>query len=238
MLFGFDDRLKPLKKDLKEAGADMSVVKDWQKTYDKVIRQSPQFESQYTQVKSELELVYKTLEGMEKLLISSKEGMDLSKLEVRGQIAQFVKELKKYQGNFNHEFLISKEDSEFHLTYATLLELCSKPLQGQGQVLILQSEVENLMALAKEALEKNWPSFQAMAFYYINRSDKEIFDLPHQDKVAKVERVYENEFIKPMQQLLQECINCAPDKISILNGKKDLSVEAAVDYILKEWIWE
>ena len=36
MLFG-EDSLKGLKKELKSAGADMSFVKGWQKSFDKVI---------------------------------------------------------------------------------------------------------------------------------------------------------------------------------------------------------
>ena len=43
----FDDSLKRLKKELKAAGADMAFVKNWQKSYDKVRKQSIVIEKQY-----------------------------------------------------------------------------------------------------------------------------------------------------------------------------------------------
>ena len=56
MLFG-EDSLKGLKKELKTAGADMSFVKSWQKSYDKVKKNSGQIEFQYMQAKKELQQV-------------------------------------------------------------------------------------------------------------------------------------------------------------------------------------
>lgn len=202
MLFG-EDSLKGLKKELKNAGADMSFVKGWQKSFDKVKKGSIQIEVQYTQVKKELMQVHAILKKMEQILISSKS--DLNNPSYKGILSECARDLKKYQGHFNHEFLISKEDKEFHLTYQTLLSLCNKGFKEQKDVLILQSEVENILAVTEEALEKEWPSYRAMAYFYINREDKEIFDLPHSDKVMEVNRIYENEFLAPMRQVLTDC---------------------------------
>lgn len=173
----------------------MSFVKGWQKSLDKVKKSSIQIEEQYTQVKKELQQVHAILKEMEQMLIAGKTDLTNS-----------AKELKKYQGRFNHEFLISKEDKEFHLTYQTLLSLCSKGFKGQKDVLIMQSEVENILAVTEEALDKEWPSYRAMAYFYLDRTDKEIFDLPHSDKVAEVNRIYENEFLAPMRQVLTQCL--------------------------------
>lgn len=213
MLFGFDDSLKELKKELKNAGADMSVVKDWQKSFDKVKKQEPQLELQYKKAKKDLETVKTLLEQMEQLLI-----------ENRGSIIEVSKlsgELKKYQNQFNLEFLISKEDSDFHLTYKSILSLSEKKTIEEKDALILQSEVENLLAVTKEALEKEWPSFRAMAYFYIDRTDKEIYDLPHVDKVEKVNRIYQNEFFKPIKKVLRTC-NYTEENIT---------------YMLEEKIW-
>lgn len=205
MFFGFDDSLKELKKEWKEAGVDMGYVREWQKLYDKVKKQAPQLETQYTQVKNDLKRVYTCLQDMEQLLISSKS--DLRNSEVRKSLVDMAKELKKCQNAFNHEFLISKEDKDFHSTYASILTLCGKNITEQKEALILQSEVENLLSLTKEALEKKWPSFCAMAYYYIDRTDKDIFDLPHSDKIEKVNRIYANEFYNPIQQVLLNHLN-------------------------------
>ena len=142
MLFG-EDSLKGLKKELKNAGADMSFVKGWQKSCDKVKKNSGQIEAQYTQAKSELEQVHAVLKELEAILIAKS-----------GKLSECEKNLKKYQGHFNHEFLIGKEDKEFHLTYETILKLCSNGHKTQKEVLILQSEVENILAVTEEALEK------------------------------------------------------------------------------------
>lgn len=193
MFLGFDDSLKDLKKELKDAGVDMGVVRDWQKYYDKVRKQAPLMEQQYQMVKAELKMVLSTLREMEQALIAGRDD---------AQLQEYAKELKKYQGHFNQEFLISKADSDFYSTYESVLKLCDKKLRGSSDTLILQSEIENLIALAAEALEKEWPDFRAMAFYYIERSDKELFNLPHSEKVEKVCRIYENEFIKPLRDAM------------------------------------
>lgn len=197
----FDDSLKGLKKELKAAGADLSFVKEWQKSYDKVRKQSPIIENQYVQAKGELDVVYAILKEMEQLLISCKSENDLGNVQKR--LSGFAKEMKKYQNDFNCEFLVSKEDKDFHLTYTTIVTLCGKNIKEQKDVLILQSEIENLMSMTKEALDKNWPEYRAMAYFYIDHTDKEIFDLPHVDKVEKVTAIYEKEFSEPMKQVTE-----------------------------------
>ena len=191
-MFGFDDSLKGLKKELKAAGVDLAFVKQWQKSYDKVRKQSAVLKTQYTQSKTDLETVYQSLKAMEQKLIAG--DSDLS-VEVKG--------LKQYKSSFNQEFLIGKEDKEFHLTFSTILSLGEKKSSAQKDMLILQSEIENLLAVTKEALEKEWPEFRAMAYFYIERTDKEILDMPHVEKVAYVQSIYEDEFLKPMTQVLQ-----------------------------------
>lgn len=203
MLFG-EDSLKGLKKELKTANADMSLVKGWQKIYDKVKKNASQIETQYTQAKKELEQVHTLWKKMEQSLIAIKG--DLGNASYVALISECARELKKYQGHFNHEFLISKEDKEFHLTYQTILNLCAKGLTDTKDVLILQSEVENILAVTEEALEKEWPDYRAMAYFYLERSDREIFDLPHSDKVAEVSRIYETEFLTPMRQMLEKSL--------------------------------
>jgi len=192
MIFGFDDSLKGLKKELKSAGVDVSFVKEWQKSYDKVKKQSAVLKAQYTQAKADLEMVYQSLKQMEQKLIAG--DLDLS-VEVKG--------LKQYKNSFNQEFLIGREDKEFHLTFATILSLGERKISVQKDVLILQSEIENLLAVTKEALEKEWPEFRAMAYFYIERTDRDILDMPHVEKVTYVQHIYEDEFIKPMTQILQ-----------------------------------
>lgn len=195
MFLGFEDSLRELKKELKAAGADMSFVKEWQKSYDKVRKQSSVLKTQYTQAKSDLESVYQNLKSVEQKLIAADLNLSVE-----------AKTLKQYKTSFSHEFLIGKEDREFHLTFQTILSLFEKKLSSQKDVLILQSEVENLLAVTKEALEREWPAFRAMAYFYIERTDRDIIDMPHTEKIAYVQQIYEDEFVKPMMQALQTAV--------------------------------
>lgn len=195
MFFGFEDSLKTLKKELKATGADLSYVKAWQKTYDKVRKSYPQLEKEYHQAKNDLNDVYQILKELEqKLIVRDKNASALAK------------ELKKFQNSFNQEFLIGKEDADFHLTMKSILSLGGKDLTEEKTVLILQSEVENLLAVTKEALEKEWPDFKALAFFYLERTDKALAELPHADKITEVTKVYEKEFISPMYQILESAL--------------------------------
>lgn len=193
----FDDSLKGLKKELKAAGTDLSFVKSWQKTYDKVRKQYPALEKQYRAAKNELEAVMLSLKKMEQLLISGADKTALKESE---------KELKKYKDSFKYEFLISKEDKEFHLIYTTILSLCSEDIKERKDSLILQSEVENLMSITQEALEKQWPDFREMAYYYLGHTDKELAELPHAQKLQLVEKIYMEEFYCPMKQVIEAAL--------------------------------
>lgn len=200
----FDDSLKGLKKELKAVGTDVSFVKNWQKTYDKVRKQKPILEGQYVQTKKELQIVYAVLKEMEQLFISCKEGADV--LQVQKKLDEFVKDMKKYQKDFILEFLIGKEDKEFHLTYSAIITLGEKKITEKKDTLIIQSEVENLMAITKEALDKAWPDFRAMSYFYLEHTDKELLELPHGEKIEKVTQMYEREFYNPMFQVLENAL--------------------------------
>ena len=200
----FDDSLKGLKKELKTAGVDISFVKGWQKSYDKTKKQYPVLEGQYAKAKSDLEAVMECLKGMEQVIVSAN-GTD-SLVDVKKSLLNLSKDMKKYQNGFNCEFLIGKEDKEFHLTYDTILSLSGKDVKDRKDMLILQSEVENLMAIVKEAQEKEWPEFRAMAYYYLEHTDSEILDLPHSDKIEVVEKIYRNEFYNPMKQVIEAAL--------------------------------
>lgn len=192
-MFGLDDSLKVLKKEWKDVGVDMSIIRGWQKYYDKVIKQAPILESQYQTARVELKAVLAALRSLEQSLIIG---------DINATLENNLRDLKKYQGHFHHEFLISKEDADFHSTYDSILRLCEKGANEKSDALILQSEVENLIALATENLDKKWPDSRAMAYFYIERSDKELVELPHADKVEKVQRIYESEFLKPLRECL------------------------------------
>lgn len=201
-MFGFEDSLKKYKKEWKITGVDMAFVKEWQKQYDKVRRQAPELERQYIQAKAELEKVCEILEEIELMMIANQDIAFFP--NSRRKLQEMAKEMETYQQHFKQEFLIGKADTAFHENYEIILKLCETNLKDRGDRLILQSEVENMIAIIKEALEKEWPPFYALAFYYINHTDEEIEELPHRDKINEVICIYKDEFFTPIRQELSE----------------------------------
>ena len=124
MFFLLKDTLRPLRKELKMAGVDISKVKQWQKIYEKVKKHSPQIEQHYIGVKTALEELESVLEKLENDLIYGKgisrqaEVLDLAvnydiinksgawfsyNDEKLGQGRENVKEFMKQNPNFTKE---------------------------------------------------------------------------------------------------------------------------------------
>lgn len=241
MFFLLKDTLRPLRKELKMAGVDSSKVKQWQKIYEKVRRQSPQIEHHYIRVKNDLKELESMLKKLENDLIYGKEQNSFA---WRNAIQVLDKKLKNYgmwfknyENSFDHDFLIGKADTEFHLTYATLLELCMQGLTQEIEVILMQSEVENLMAFVQEALQKPCPNFKALTFFLLEHSEEELEELPHLEKLNTILALYEEQFLDPMKQLLLQAFENTNAKMPILSEKSDLKPEERATYILEEKVW-
>ena len=139
----------------------------------------------------------------------------------RKEFGRLLKDLRQMQNNFDHEFLVSKEDQEFHSTYDTILRLGMKALNAPDQKLLLQSETENLLALLKENLEKEEPKIEALTFYYQLGSDQELAQLPPAEKLEKITYFYEREFRQPILQLLENGISRAGQLKDIYEAATD-----------------
>ena len=240
IFFGFKDTLKSLKKELKLAGADISAVKNWQKLYEQVKKQAPQMQYHYDCVKCALEELLDILKNMEIYLADRGESnhfvwrnpMQLlnEKLKTYGEQLEF------HKNNFSHDFLISEEDTEFHLSYATLLKFCLEGIE-EHEILFMQSEVENLIAITEESLEKECPNFKALAFFDIQRSVNQLVEFPHSEKINQISNFYESEFLSPMRAILLEAFKNTKEDMPILTEHKHLTLTERADYILKEKIW-
>lgn len=203
-MFGFDSQGKEFKTALQTAGADMTIVKEWLKTAEKTRKQYENIKEDYEKARASLLRVTEILGALEKFLVS-----DHVIEAYVNEFSLFLKELKKLRGYVDHEFLISVQDREFHLTYDTILKLGPAFLEGKAEGLILQSEIENLISLAKEAIEKEKPDLIKLSYFYLNRSDKDISELPYGEKIAKVQRVFASEFLGAMTKILEKCITYA-----------------------------
>lgn len=197
-MFGEDRRIRELKRRLSQAGCDMEVVKNWQRQLERMQKQYPVQCQQFDNARKSLLEVEAYAKNIEALLVR-RDGWTPDK---KRELFSIQKELKKRKNTYIHEFLVSKEDKDFHLTYETIVKLIDQ-FDGSGDhAIILQSETENLLAMIKEDLEKEIPDMLALTYFYIVGSDRELVDLPPKERLEKIKRVYEMEFIRPMERQL------------------------------------
>ena len=197
-MFGEDRRIRELKRRLSQAGCDMEVVKNWQRQLERMQKQYPVQCQQFDNARKSLLEVEAYAKNIEALLVRR----DAWTPDKKRELFSIQKELKKRKNTYIHEFLVSKEDKDFHLTYETMIKLIDQ-FDGSGDhAIILQSETENLLAMIKEDLEKEIPDMLALTYFYIVGSDRELVDLPPKARLEKIKRVYEMEFIRPMERQL------------------------------------
>ena len=156
-MFGRNDFVENVKSALAAVDCDMGAFRSWQKMYDKLKKKKSEQEDRYRRCREQTKRVQEDAQLMEHMLTTAQsvDGKEFGRL---------LKDLRQMQNSFDHEFLVSKEDQEFHSTYDTILRLGTKALNAPDQKLLLQSEIENLLSLLKENLEKEEPEIAALTF--------------------------------------------------------------------------
>ena len=204
-MFGRNDFVENVKSALAAVDCDMGAFRSWQKMYDKLKKKKSEQENRYRRCREQTKRVQEDAQLMEHMLTTAQsvDGKEFGRL---------LKDLRQMQNSFDHEFLVSKEDQEFHSTYDTILRLGTKALNAPDQKLLLQSEIENLLALLKENLEKEEPEIAALTFYYQFGSDQELAQLPPAEKLSKITYLYECEFRRPILELLESGISGAGEQ--------------------------
>lgn len=199
---GLDQEEKDLKNAMQVAGANMSEVKEWLKVYEKTRKASLTVAGQYYDVRNCLMKLLEDSMQMESIL---RTGIGISGQQGQ-QFREILKTMRKQRGIFDSEFLISKADKDFHTTFDAVVMLGTKFVEEQQNGILLQSEIENLIALIQEGLEREKPGLFALSYFYLKRSNKELENLTFPEKVTKVMRVYQTEFISGIQKQIVACM--------------------------------
>lgn len=199
---GLDQEEKDLKNAMQVAGANMSEVKEWLKVYEKTRKASLTVAGQYYDVRNCLMKLLEDSMQMESIL---RTGIGISGQQGQ-QFREILKTMRKQRGIFDSEFLISKADKDFHTTFDAVVMLGTKFVEEQQNGILLQSEIENLIALIQEGLEREKPDLFALSYFYLKRSNKELENLTFPEKVTKVMRVYQTEFISGIQKQIVACM--------------------------------
>lgn len=224
MLFGRDDEIRKMKTAFIAADADMSVVKPWLKTYEKTHKQAIGCTSKYYSEKEKLERLLSELKELETMII----GYERLEGTKKTRFSEILKDFKRLQGNVDDEFLISKEDKDFHSTLASILKIAPAYVKDNQNGLILHSEIENLLAMTKEGLERRHPDMFALAFFYLEHSDRDLEDMNFDQKVETVMAVYEEGFLKPVRGQVTNAIERAKN-ISEENDRIALKIKPFLD---------
>lgn len=200
-LFGLDETGKKLKKALKAAGADMSVVRPWLKSYIFVRKNARPTEEHYKSAKQAAEHVLSEAGEMEKLLVNR----ELLTESDKQSFARILEGLAADKKKLDFEFVISEADKDVHLTMDAILDMGPKFLKGEetANPLILQSEVENLLGVVKDRLNKETPNLFFLACYYLNHKDSELEDMSYTSRLMYVDDIFHKEFAEPILATLE-----------------------------------
>lgn len=221
LLLGLDQEEKAFKNAMQVAGANMSEVKDWLKVYEKTRKSSLTVAGQYYDVRNSL---MKLLEGCMQMEAILRTGIGISGQQGQ-QFREILKSMRKQRGMFDSEFLISKADKDFHTTFDAVVMLGTKYVEAEENAILLQSEIENLIALIQEGLEREKPDLFALSYFYLKRSNKELENLTFPEKVTKVMRIYQTEFISEMQKQVVACMKQCDYLCEQCEGKTDKKSE-------------
>ena len=205
MLFGGDEQVKKIKTAFIATNADMNVVKPWLKMYEKTRKEALICMGRYYSGKENLERLITELGELEQMI----RGYEPLAGTGKTRFGEILKDIKKMQGTFDDEFLISKEDKDFHSTLESILKLGPAYVRKNENGVILQSEIENLLALAKEGLERERPELFALTFFYLGHNNSELSELNFSQKVDRVMEIYKRDFITPIENQLTLCVKQA-----------------------------
>lgn len=223
-MFGRDEVIERIRAALVATDCDLNAFRNWQKQYEKMNKQKQAVGERYKSAAVATRRINEIAGQMEQMIVSGA-AVD------NKMFSQLLKELKHLQNSFSHEFLISKEDREFHSTFDTILRLGTKALATPDQKLILQSEIENLLALLKENLAKEEPDLKKLSFFYLSGTDQELAELPPAERLAKIEKLYDEEFEQPFITLLSQAHQRADERAERLEAGADRRSKKAFEAI-------
>lgn len=210
-MFGLGPEEKELQQVMKKAGANMRVVNDWLRTLERIRKNSRNVLIRYQNALDSTRAVEDLLVHVEEFLKDSEADYDNAR---RKMLQGWLKEIKKLSGQCDHTFVVSVDDREFHLTYETILSLGAKYSGASEDRLIFLSEIENLLFLVRENLEKEHPDLIELCFFYLSNTDEELLELPPAERIRQVHQLFEHEFLDDMRKQIILCMKQAREKMA------------------------
>ncbi|MBE5890103.1 MAG: hypothetical protein E7282_03935 [Lachnospiraceae bacterium] len=196
MMFGLDNNEKELKELLAQMGCEASTFKNFKSGYEKMNKRYAQTVLTYENCyKISLHLKELT-EELEHYFVDHK-AMNLTEI---------AKEYKKMQGSFEHEFIISKQDTDFHSTYDTLIKKLPLLEKGLEDPILMQSEVENLLAILRENVDREKPNLYALSYFLADHKMIELSEMSADAKNRFIGQKFYDEVVKPIQSVINRSV--------------------------------
>lgn len=226
MILGLNSSEKEFKTAMETAGADMTYVNRWLKLYQKTRKNSENVIKRYYGVKTALSTLSDELRELEQLVIGYQRltGSDKSRFN------ELIKSIKSKKGMFDDEFLISSEDADFHSTMQSVMKLGGVYVNTGENGIILQSEIENLIHLTEEGLKREKPDLFALAFFYLEHTNKELEEMNFSQKAKHIHKIYFVEFKSKILKQIEACVKQA----EAINDKYEGCTERYTKKILLE----
>ncbi|MCI5857560.1 MAG: hypothetical protein MR016_09405 [Agathobacter sp.] len=199
-MFGSDFEVKELQLRAEYANADMETINAWVKSLPKLRRHCNALTSRYVRAYDTLLVINQFLIDMHhKLRIPGK--WDYSQ---RREIRERVRDIKGRGKPFVLEFAVSKDDTDFLLTYDTILKMLVKYDGTEEMRICLCSEIENLQAMIKDKFGLNMAEPLDIAIFYMRHSYDEVKDMTPRARVERIEELSDKEFYEPIAKKMEE----------------------------------
>lgn len=201
-MVGIDEESKRIRTAMLSCGGNASIIKPWIKKLDKIKKNSVSVASKYYKLRDDLTRTLDELEELEDLMIGYKE---LTPGEKK-RFLEIMKDFKSLKGKADNDFLISKADTDFHTTLESILALGPKYVDNNENGIILHSEIENMIEVTKEGLDREKPDMFALTYYYMDHTDADLAELTFADKVIEINRVFNQDFVSQIEEQMEFCV--------------------------------
>jgi len=193
-MFGLDTNEKELKELLAQMGCEASVFKNFKNKYEKIEKRYDSIVSGYQNAKESGERLKELLLNVETYFTEHK----------KVDLVDAAKVLKKLKGAYIHVFLVSNQNREFESTYETSQAKLPGLEKHMEDHILMQSEVENLLAMITEDLEHQEPNLKAYAYFLLDHKDSELEELSPSKRCELVDDIYQSEVVTPVRAAVKQ----------------------------------
>jgi len=175
-------RSKELRRGLLEAGLDKKWTDAFLEELSECLEEACLLKESYSMARKHIISCFEMIEG----ILPDMRSMGVS--VCRAQLQKILAELPQVY----HECLIRRDDLDFESTMNYMKK--AVPVYNGEERLMMQSELENLLAVFSDAKEWAAPDFVELAYFVRNEKRELLADIENSQRNAYIKRVYNEKF--------------------------------------------